>query len=60
MHRNAFGPLIVISNGPLTTRFKLVSQEGRSNYLVWADSMGYRLDGKPHDLDVKQASETKA
>jgi hypothetical protein len=55
MYRNAFGLVTVLGNGPLTTRFKLVAQEGRKSYLVWADSMGYRLDGKPHDMDVKPA-----
>jgi hypothetical protein len=57
MLRNAFGSLTVIGNGPLTTRFKLVAQAGRRNYLVWADTMGYRLDGKPHDLDVKASTD---
>ena len=50
--KNQFGPIKVLGSGPLTTRFKLIEQEGRQSYLVWADTMRYRLDDELHALDV--------
>jgi hypothetical protein len=51
--QNEYGPVKVIGPGPLTDRFRLIKQEGRKPYLVWKDTMKYRLDDKSHPLDVK-------
>lgn len=47
------GEITIHGYGPLTTRFKLVqASTSIKKYLVWADTMRYRLDGKDHPMDV--------
>lgn len=56
---------IITGFGPLSTRFKSIVIDGESKpYLVWADTLMYRLDGaeKPehqHPLDVIETYETE-
>ncbi|MGO7115587.1 hypothetical protein ACCS79_03645 [Rhizobium johnstonii] len=51
-HSNEYGTVEVIGPGPLSDRFRLIQQEGRASYLVFADTMKYRMDDQPHPLDV--------
>lgn len=51
-HSNEYGTVEVIGSGPLSDRFRLIEQEGRASYLVFADTMKYRMDGQAHPLDV--------
>lgn len=52
LHRNAFGPVDIVSDGPLSATFRKVTQEGREPYLIWGDTFQYRRDDEPHPLDV--------
>jgi hypothetical protein len=45
-------PVEILGNGPLTSRFKNVQPVDEEPYLVWADTMRYRLDKKDHPKDV--------
>jgi hypothetical protein len=40
----------ILGNGPLSGRFKQILINGEtSTYLVWSDTMMYRLDGKENE-----------
>lgn len=52
-HSNGFGTAKVVGPGPLSDRFRVIEQEGRAPYLVFADTMKYRSDGGDHPLDVR-------
>ncbi|KQZ50339.1 hypothetical protein ASD54_08775 [Rhizobium sp. Root149] len=51
-YSNDYGDVELVGPGPLSDRFREIRQEGRAPYLVFADTMRYRMDGERHPLDV--------
>ncbi|KAA1237124.1 hypothetical protein FHL81_10825 [Agrobacterium tumefaciens] len=51
-YSNDYGDVEVVGPGPLSDRFREIHQDGRAPYLVFADTMRYRMDGERHSLDV--------
>lgn len=49
-------PVEVLGPGPLSKTFLLVKPEGQEPYLVWANTLRYRLDDKE---DVKAVYKVK-
>ncbi|CDN46844.1 hypothetical protein [Neorhizobium galegae] len=61
-YTNNYGPVDILGPGPLTERFTCVRMDDvpayltnqPAEYLVFADTLQYRRDGQPHDLDVRE------
>lgn len=51
-YANDYGDVEVVGPGTLSDRFREIHQDGRAPYLVFADTMRYRMDGERHPLDV--------
>jgi hypothetical protein len=61
-YTNNHGPVEILGPGPLSERFLRVRMDDvpayltdqPAEYLVFADTLRYRMDGQPHDLDVRE------
>ncbi|WSG96427.1 hypothetical protein U8P76_05810 [Rhizobium johnstonii] len=61
-YTNDYGPVEILRPGPLSERFCRVRIDDVSaylmnqsaEYLVFADTKRYRMDGQPHPLDVRE------
>ncbi len=50
--RNANGNVKIIGPGPLSNTFRIIEQDDGYRYMVWTNTLRYRLDDKAHPLDV--------
>ncbi|MEY9198437.1 hypothetical protein ABIA16_003553 [Sinorhizobium fredii] len=61
-HMNAYTYVELLGPGPLSERYTRVRMDGviayclnmPTDYLVFADTLRYRMDGQPHPLDVRE------
>lgn len=61
-YTNDYGPVDILGPGPLSERFTRVRMDDvpayltnqPAEYLVFADTLRYRMDGQPHPLDVRE------